>query len=220
MLLGFISLLLTVFQGVISNMCIPTHLTNFMLPCKRETHPDHESSTSTHFAALPSWSKRHLLSEGVDDHHCTQKGMAQFMSLEALHQLHILIFVLAVVFVVFNATTMILAGMKVRRWKHWEESLKREASKAQNNGDQKSTRVHQIHARHLYEFFKQRRGHSTVVGVMVSFLKQFYGSVTKSDYIALRHGFIMTHCPANLSFDFHKYMLRTLEYEFKKVVGI
>ncbi|KAK9678034.1 hypothetical protein RND81_11G183500 [Saponaria officinalis] len=218
MLLGFISLLLTVFQGMISNICIPTHLTHFMLPCKRETAA-HESDVSTHFAAHPSWNKRRLLSEGGDSHQCTKKGMAQFMSLEALHQLHILIFVLAVVFVVFNATTMILGGVKVRRWKHWEESLRREILKTKN-GDQQSRRVSQIHARHRHEFFKQHRGHSAVVGVLVSFFKQFYGSVTKSDYIALRHGFIMTHCPGNQGFDFHKYMLRTLEYEFKKVAGI
>ncbi|KAJ0792361.1 hypothetical protein HanOQP8_Chr01g0017211 [Helianthus annuus] len=53
-----------------------------------------------------------------------------------------------------------------------------------------------------------------------SFFKQFYGSVTKSDYVALRLGFIMTHCKANPKFNFHKYMIRALEDDFKKVVGI
>ena len=28
------------------------------------------------------------------------------------------------------------------------------------------------------------------------------------------------HCPKNPKFDFHKYMVRTLEVDFKKVVGI
>jgi mlo protein len=91
-----------------------------------------------------------------------------------------------------------------------------------------------------------------------SFFKQFYGSVTRSDYITLRLGFIMvgswlyshlnstypflkkktqicrketllhifkgfllqTHCRGNLKFNFHKYMMRALEADFKKVVGI
>ncbi|KAL0012944.1 hypothetical protein SO802_000013, partial [Lithocarpus litseifolius] len=54
----------------------------------------------------------------------------------------------------------------------------------------------------------------------ISFFKQFHGSVTKSDYTALRLGFIKEHCPGNSKFDFHKYMVRTLEVDFKKVVGI
>lgn len=36
----------------------------------------------------------------------------------------------------------------------------------------------------------------------------------------MRLGFIMTHCRANPKFDFHRYMLRALEADFKKVVGI
>jgi len=53
-----------------------------------------------------------------------------------------------------------------------------------------------------------------------SFVKQFYGSVTKSDYTTMRLGFITTHCRANPKFDFHRYMMRALEADFKKVVGI
>jgi mlo protein len=28
------------------------------------------------------------------------------------------------------------------------------------------------------------------------------------------------HCPGNPNFDFHKYMMRTLEVDFRKIVGI
>ncbi|KNA21680.1 hypothetical protein SOVF_041050 isoform B [Spinacia oleracea] len=213
MLLGFISLLLTVFQGFISDICMPKHLASFMLPCKKK-NDSQEGNNHNKYTYQPLWSKRRLLAEGV--HHCEQKGKAQLVSLEGLHQLHIFIFVLAVVYVIFCAATMILGGLKVRRWKHWEDALLREISKSQTE----SNRMMQIHARHRREFFKKRRGYSTVLGVTMSFFKQFYGSVRKSDYIALRHGFIMTHSPGNLSYDFHKYMLRTLEYDFKKVVGI
>ncbi|KAL7254825.1 hypothetical protein ACSBR1_009050 [Camellia fascicularis] len=55
---------------------------------------------------------------------------------------------------------------------------------------------------------------------MHSFLKKFYGCVTKSNYIVLRLGFVMTHCRGNPKFNFHKYMIRALEDDFKKVVGI
>ncbi|KAE8714269.1 Tetratricopeptide repeat superfamily protein isoform 1 [Hibiscus syriacus] len=61
---------------------------------------------------------------------------------------------------------------------------------------------------------------SELQGWVYSFFKQFYGSVTKSDYIALRLGFVMTHCRGNPKFNFHNYMMRALEADFKKVVGI
>ncbi|KAL2939581.1 MLO-like protein 1 [Bienertia sinuspersici] len=112
MLLGFISLLLTVFQGLISDMCIPKRAASFMLPCKTDG-AGHEGNTNGKYAFQSSWSKRRLLAE--DDNPCAQKGKAQFMSLEALHQLHIFIFVLAVVYVFFSAATMILGVLKLSR---------------------------------------------------------------------------------------------------------
>ncbi|KAK9030644.1 hypothetical protein V6N11_032062 [Hibiscus sabdariffa] len=36
----------------------------------------------------------------------------------------------------------------------------------------------------------------------------------------LRGGFIRAHCSGHPEFDFHKYMMRTLEVDFKKIVGI
>ncbi|KAL7197610.1 hypothetical protein ACSBR2_020199 [Camellia fascicularis] len=60
----------------------------------------------------------------------------------------------------------------------------------------------------------------TTAATKHSFLKKFYGCVTKSDYIVLRLGFVMTHCRGNPKFNFHKYMIRALEDDFKKVVGI
>ncbi len=48
MLLGFISLLLTVFQNVISKICVPEDLTRHMLPCKlHEAIEEGESTAST-----------------------------------------------------------------------------------------------------------------------------------------------------------------------------
>nr|AAU10790.1 putative seven transmembrane MLO family protein [Oryza sativa Japonica Group]AAV25638.1 putative MLO family protein [Oryza sativa Japonica Group]BAH00439.1 unnamed protein product [Oryza sativa Japonica Group] len=61
---------------------------------------------------------------------------------------------------------------------------------------------------------------SKILSWLHSFVKQFYGSVSKSDYTTMRLGFIMTHCRGNPKFDFHKYMMRVLESDFKKVVGI
>nr|XP_009620916.1 MLO-like protein 1 [Nicotiana tomentosiformis] len=61
---------------------------------------------------------------------------------------------------------------------------------------------------------------STLLSWLHSFVKQFFGFVTKSDYTTLRLGLIMTHCKGNPKFNFHKYMKCVLEADFKKVVGI
>ncbi|GLT41633.1 hypothetical protein SLA2020_156800 [Shorea laevis] len=77
---------------------------------------------------------------------------------------------------------------------------------------------------HRHEFVQQHAGgncrKSAVISWMISFFKKFLGSVSKSDYIALREGFIMIETPSNPKFDFHKYMIRTLGMDFKKVVSI
>lgn len=70
MLLGFISLLLTVFQGFISDICMPKHLASFMLPCKKK-NDSQEGNNHNKYTYQPLWSKRRLLAEGV--HHCEQK---------------------------------------------------------------------------------------------------------------------------------------------------
>ncbi|XP_073125600.1 MLO-like protein 13 [Henckelia pumila] len=196
MLLGFISLLLTVFQTVISHLCIPRFLAEIMLPCKLET--------------LHANRGRRLLAEEALSQSCP-KGQVPFLSLEALHQLHIFIFILAVVYVIFCASTMALGGIKIREWRHWEQSIRNEAS------------THRRGHPHMRDFMKRagnywRKFH--IVSWVVAFFKQFYGSVTKSDYLALRQGFIREHCPSHPDYDFHKYMLRTLEHDFKKIVGI
>ncbi|PWA68260.1 seven transmembrane MLO family protein [Artemisia annua] len=188
-------------------MCIPKHLANYMLPCKRK---EITTSTTEHFNFNVG---QHLLSEDLGTKFCASKGKVPLVSLEGLHQLHIFIFVLAVVHVIFCATTMVLGVTKISEWKHWEESIK------SSDGPSKSSKF----KLHLQVFIQRTLGHYRklpVVRWMVSFFKQFYGSVTKSDYIALRGGFIKEHCPENPDFNFHKYMLRTLEYDFKRIVGI
>ncbi|KAF3321089.1 MLO-like protein 8 [Carex littledalei] len=54
----------------------------------------------------------------------------------------------------------------------------------------------------------------------VSFFKQFIRSVRKTDYLTLRHGFINAHLSPGMKFNFQKYIKRTLDNDFKVVVGI
>nr|XP_043619917.1 MLO-like protein 13 [Erigeron canadensis] len=207
-LLGFISLLLTVSQRMISKICIPTYLANYMLPCKRKE----TTTSSTEYFAFNIG--RHLISEDIDSQYCASKGKVPLVSLEGLQQLNIFVFVLAVVHVIFCATTMLLGVAKISKWKRWEDSIKN------TDGPVKHSHVHHHHR----IFFTQRTiGHyrkKAVLRWIVSFFKQFYGSVTKADYIALRAGFIKEHIPGIPDYNFYKYLLRTLVHDFRRVVGI
>ncbi|KAG6676857.1 hypothetical protein I3842_14G000100 [Carya illinoinensis] len=214
MLLGFISLLLTVFQGLISRICIPTHFASFMLPCKRDTG---SSNGSEHYSHRAVRNQRQLLSEGTNSGHCQNEGKIPLLSLEALHQLHIFIFVSAVVHVIFCVTTMLLGRARIRQWKLWEDAIRQETSRSSKDPTMgSSSHAHEFLKDHAIGYWKR----AVIVSWMISFFRQFYGSVTKSDYIVLRQGFIKEYLPNNPKFDFHEYLMRTLEADFKKVVGI
>ncbi|XP_072148876.1 MLO-like protein 1 isoform X2 [Setaria viridis] len=219
MLLGFISLLLTVFQGMIQRTCIPAGWTDHMLPCQRlDVKAGEINATKEHFVAAGIIGKirRRLLSEsGAGADICLKKRKVPLLSVEAIHQLHIFIFVLAITHVIFSVTTMLLGGAQIHQWKQWENGIQKDDP---GNGPKKVTDVHR------HEFIKKRfKGigkESIILSWLHSFGKQFYRSVSKSDYTTMRLGFIMTHCPGNPKFDFHRYMVRVLEADFKKVVGI
>ncbi|KAF3944493.1 hypothetical protein CMV_029037 [Castanea mollissima] len=221
MLLGFISLLLTVFQTRIAKICMPKNFANKWLPCKLK-NASSSSSTTTHFQTLiTSFIPGRLLAEATTTpkDYCAEKGgKVPLLSLTALHHLHIFIFVLAVVHVTFCALTILFGGAKIRQWKHWEDSI----LKKENNPEEVlKTNFTQVQD---HDFIRNRflgiGKDSALLGWVHSFFKQFYGSVTETDYLTMRQGFIMTHCRGNPQFNFHKYMIRALEADFRKVVGI
>uniref|UniRef100_A0A0R0G6P7 MLO-like protein n=1 Tax=Glycine max TaxID=3847 RepID=A0A0R0G6P7_SOYBN len=208
MLLGFISLLLTVFQGLISDICISPNLATQMLPCKRpHRSPEGSEHYQIYYDAIIN--RRRLFSTDTGSDHCRQKGKVPLLSLESVHHLHIFIFVLAVVHAIFCVTTMLLGGAKIREWNSWEDYCRNKIISSKKD---------------YREFFKVHADgywrRAAVISWLRSFFKQFHGSVTKSDYLALRYGFVKEHHPQNPEYNFHDYMLRTLEVDFKTVVGI
>ncbi|CAH9138673.1 unnamed protein product [Cuscuta epithymum] len=213
MLLGFISLLLTVSQKTLTKICVTEDVMHHLLPCALEDG----NSTSSDVSETKSHNRRLLSGEsGVG--YCAAKHKVPLLSLEALHHLHIFIFVLAIVHVTFSLLTIVFGGAKIRQWKRWEDAIAKLNTENGNAGNPGLTHVRQ------HDFIKNRYvgmgKRSLILGWLHSFLKQFYGSVTKSDYAALRLGFITTHCRGNPKFNFHKYMIRALEDDFKIVVGI
>ncbi|XP_058785728.1 MLO-like protein 1 [Vicia villosa] len=231
MLLGFISLLLTVSQNGLTKICVPPGVLRHMLPCtlKEKDQAESEKPKSHSAFSFPGIARRLLAdrllaeAEAAEEANpkspfCSSKHKVPLLSLEALHHLHIFIFVLAVVHVTFSVLTVVFGGARIRQWKHWEDSIRKENYDTSKVLKPKFTQVQN------HEFIKGRFSgfgkDSALIGWVQSFFKQFYGSVTKSDYVTLRLGFITTHCKTNPKFDFHKYMIRALEDDFKIVVGI
>nr|GMD69176.1 MLO-like protein 1 [Ipomoea batatas] len=219
MLLGFISLLLAVFQDRISKICMPPKSMRQMLPCtaspekvavEAEMAPVYPGAEFHNQPAPPPMLRFH--GEGAT--YCAKKNKVPILSVEALHHLHIFIFVLATVHVTSTLLTIIFGGVKIRQWMIWEDEIAK--SSYENLSGVTDVQQHDF----IKSRFKGIGKRSAIVGWLHSFAKQFYGSVTKTDYMALRLGFIMTHCRGNPKFNFHKYMIRALEDDFKKVVGI
>ncbi|VVA17372.1 PREDICTED: MLO [Prunus dulcis] len=130
MFLGFASLLLAVTQDSISKFCIPAKLVDTMLPCRKRVAPEstQKEEDAEHFVARNFstgagglYGEIHslLADEAVSDS-CSD-GKVPFMKKRSLHQLHILIFVLAVMHIVYSVLTMALGRAKMRRFQAWEK---------------------------------------------------------------------------------------------------
>ncbi|KAA8534719.1 hypothetical protein F0562_029839 [Nyssa sinensis] len=90
---------------------------------------------------------------------------------------------------------------------------------AKHKPSQKSELEH--HRRLLWNEHRFLAANSPAAGCKTAcFFRQFFRSVLKADYFAMRHGFISVHLAPGSKFDFQKYIKRSLEDDFKVVVGI
>ncbi|QHN93106.1 MLO-like protein [Arachis hypogaea] len=190
MLLGFLSLLLTFGTNYIKKICIPHSIGDTMLPCKKvvshggdgrrrllsfETEDDND---------VLSW--RRILATSISgDDYCSTKGKVPLISASGLHQLHIFVFVLAVSHIFYSVMTMVLSQAKMKKWKSWEAETS--SLEYQFSNDPARFRL-----AHQTSFVKQHSGWSRMPGIrwIVAFFRQFFASVTKVDYMTMRHGFI------------------------------
>ncbi|KAG4952211.1 hypothetical protein JHK82_045084 [Glycine max] len=150
--------------------------------------------------------------------HGIGKGKVAFVSAYGIHQLHIFIFVLAIFHILQCIVTLALGRTKMRKWRAWENETKTIEYQFYNDPERfRFARDTTFGRRHLNSWSQ-----STISLSIVSFFRQFFGSVNKVDYLTLRHGFITAHLApgSHARFDFQKYIERSLEEDFKVVVGI
>ncbi|KAG1361111.1 MLO-like protein 5 [Cocos nucifera] len=115
-----------------------------------------------------------------------------------------------------SAASSVSRCSQIRRWKEWEK----EASSPNYeffNDPSRFRLTHEISFVRQHASFWNR---SPILFYAVSFFRQFFRSVRKADYLAMRHGFITVHLAPGSKFDFQKYIKRSLEDDFKVIVGI
>ncbi|XP_026453241.1 MLO-like protein 2 [Papaver somniferum] len=194
MLFGFLSLLLTVTKEPISKICIPKSSSETFLSC------NYNKSLDENVFEEPS---------------CLNKGKVSLISGDGVNQLQILIFILALYHVFSCVLTFSFGHLKMRSWKSWEEETR--TLEYQFSNDPRRFRLtHQTSfaQRHL-KFWSDHR----LLRWPVCFLRQFYGSVSKTDYFTLRHGFLTAHFAEGSSFDFRMFLRRVLDEDLQVVVG-
>ncbi|KAI5063981.1 hypothetical protein GOP47_0020651 [Adiantum capillus-veneris] len=211
MMVGFISLALTLGQDGFSKICVPTKWTATMLLCNKATNDTTVEERMT-LAIRGLQETEHT--SAVDSSIC-KEGHSPFMPLENLHQLHILIFLLVTTHVVYSLIIVALGMWIVSHWKVWESRAHIKADLSVHNGVRLTRETTFMRARVLNKWMT-----NTFISYVVSFFRQFHNIVRETEYHTLRYGFIMSHMPHNASFNFHKYILRSFQDDYKYVVGI
>ncbi|XP_029128656.1 MLO-like protein 12 isoform X2 [Cajanus cajan] len=201
----------------ISKICITKDVANSLLPCKDAVDltgltsaPATRTSTSE-FDIAPATNE-----STIEVNYCEAKGMVSLISSDGILQLNIFISFLAVFHILFCTLTMCLGKAKMRRWKRWEDETRTLEYQIANDPRRfQYTGQTLIGKRHL-KFWSY---HSPLLW-MVCFFRQFYGSVSKDDYFTLRNGFIAANISLGSNFNFKKFLSRTYDEDFEKVMGI
>ncbi|CAN6556929.1 unnamed protein product [Malus baccata var. baccata] len=189
-LLGFMSLILTVSQRSISKICIPTKVAFTMLPCRKNAPT--KTTKALGLEQIPI--ERMLAAADTSEDHCESQGKTSFISEGGLNQLNNFIFILAVMQIVYSVLTMALGRAKMRRWEAWEKETQTVEYQVANDPNRfRFTRQTTFALRHM----SSCTGRGTTAQLWIT-------------HLSTNHN----------AFDFQKYIQRSLDDDFRTVVGI
>ncbi|XP_019444839.1 PREDICTED: MLO-like protein 4 isoform X3 [Lupinus angustifolius] len=219
MLFGLLSLLMGHWTIFVAKICVKESvLKTRFIPCAIEKN----SGTVEHIFWLSSeYSNRTMLEENVNKglHNYCPEGKESFASYESLEQLHSLLFVLGVTHVFYSFIAVALAMIKIYSWRIWESDAKTMATQSsdtpQNTLNIRLSRLGTF----IFHHTSHPWSHHKILVWLLCFSRQFWSSINRADYMALRFGFITNH-ELPLTYDFHNYMLRSMDEEFRDIVGI
>ncbi|KAK6915957.1 Mlo-related protein [Dillenia turbinata] len=238
MLLGLISLMLAQWGKWISEICVDSSLFSSKLYlCSEDEFDKNKHVVSMNFM-LFSNDTGIIPPKGITASTSDQcgDGREPFVSYKGLQQLHRFLFVLGMTHVLYSCVAVGLAMTKIYSWRKWEVQASQAA-----DGNLQATRTKVMRRQSTFVFHHTSHpwSRSRVLIWMLCFLRQFKSSIKKSDYLALRLGFITDPiplkpnikeseeedltCPNHKlphSYNFHRYMVRSMEDEFHGIVGI
>ncbi|MCD9642774.1 MLO-like protein 11 [Datura stramonium] len=218
MLLGFISLLLTATSSIISNICIPSKFyNNAFAPCtKSEVDEERDNKDLKERKLLMAFALHRRVLNTFNQNTC-RENHEPFVSYEGLEQLHRFIFVMAITHISYSCLTMLLAIVKVHSWREWEDQAHMDRHDVLTEISRAKTFRRQSTFVRVHTSSPLARNHFLVW--VTCFFRQFGRTVVRADYLTLRKGFITNH---NLTsnYDFHSYMIRSMEEEFQRIVGV
>ncbi|XP_071715616.1 MLO-like protein 14 [Rutidosis leptorrhynchoides] len=216
MLLGFISLLLTATSSVISNICVPSKFYDSVFaPCTKSEVDEQVEGNKRKLLTNFGYPHRRVLN--VMNLNTCKNDYEPFVSYEGLEQLHRFIFVMAITHVSYSCLTMLLAVVKIHSWRRWEDEAQVDRHDVLTDISRNET------LRRQSTFGKFHTSNPLVRNRlytwMICLFRQFGRSVVRADYLTLRKAFILNH---NLTskYDFHSYMIRSMEEEFQRIVGV
>ncbi|TXG59806.1 hypothetical protein EZV62_014379 [Acer yangbiense] len=221
MLFGLLSLLMGHWSIFVAKICVKSSaLISRFYPCISKSDyrfvKHNLVSNSIYF-------NHTLVRELVDTrrHPYCPEGRESFASRESLEQLHRFIFVLGVTHVSYSFIAIALAMIKIYSWRTWENQAKTMATQSVQDSPEAAPNNRSI--MRLTTFIFHHTSHpwsqNRVLVWLLCFSRQFWSSINRADYMALRLGFLTNH-QLPLTYDFHKYMLRSMEEEFRDIVGI
>ncbi|XP_042026028.1 MLO-like protein 4 isoform X1 [Salvia splendens] len=231
MVFGLLSLLMGHWIAFVAKICVkPSALmSSRFYPCS-PTKVAEQQALARHAVVLRTDhfnSSISRLLEGQNHNYCPW-DREPFASYESLEQLHRFLFVLGVTHVSYSFLAIALAMIKIYSWRTWENNAKTLALRGLLTADTSAANSEDVGTdgvpiRRLSSFVAHHTSHpwsqNRLLVWLLCFSRQFWSSISQADYMALRLGFITTH-QLPFTYDFHNYMLRSMEEEFRDIVGI
>ncbi|EEF32735.1 ccaat-binding transcription factor, putative [Ricinus communis] len=226
MLFGLLSLLMGHWVVIVAKICVKSSaVSSRFFPCAvNDDLKSEQNILDTSSSYTNDFYPRKETYTLIDSHHHCPEGHESFASQESLEQLHRLMFVLGVVHVLYSFFVVALAMIKIYSWKIWEKQARNMATQSvQGSIGSSEAAFYSRRMTRLTTFISHRTSHpwsqNRVLVWLLCFSRQFWSSINYADYMALRYGFITTH-ELPLTYDFHNFILRSMEEEFHDVVGI
>ncbi|XP_062026388.1 MLO-like protein 4 isoform X1 [Rosa rugosa] len=231
MLLGLISLLLAQSARWISEICVNSSLftSKFYICSEKDYSNTNEKVKLESSFSSPNATDIPAGLINLSSHQCGE-GHEPFVSYEGLEQLHRFLFVLGITHVLYSCVAVGLAMSKIYSWRKWENQagLLADANLQGMQHNKKfgwlvslafKNKVMRRQSTFVFQHTSHPWSRHRILIWMLCFLRQFKSSIQRSDYLALRLGFITKHRLPH-SYNFHKYMVRSMEDEFQGILGI